>query len=120
VTARLAEAQEHMAQPSAEVRALADQLVERVNQAVAPLGQRVGDIEEALQDLRNHINASQENFVVDLEGISQTLRSQDAAIDSARTAMAQTDDLVERVVEALELLQASVLDQHDEHADAID
>jgi hypothetical protein len=30
--------------------------------------------------------------------------------------MAQTDDLVERVVEALELLQSSVLDQQEEHA----
>jgi len=28
--------------------------------------------------------------------------------------MAQTDDLVERVVEALELLQSSVLDSHEE------
>jgi hypothetical protein len=47
----------------------------------------------------------------DLHGFEQTLKGQAAAIDSARTAMAQTDDLVERVVEALELLQTTVIEQ---------
>jgi hypothetical protein len=31
-------------------------------------------------------------------------------LESARTAMSETDDLVERVVEALESLQSAVLD----------
>jgi hypothetical protein len=56
----------------------------------------------------------------DLSGMEQTLATHGAAIDSARTAMAQTDDLVERVVEALELLQSSVLDQREERAVLID
>ena len=42
------------------------------------------------------------------------LKSQAAAILSARTAMAQTDDLVERVVEALESLQSTMLEPHEE------
>jgi len=37
----------------------------------------------------------------DLNGIEQSLKAHAAAIESARTATAQTDDLVERVVEAL-------------------
>ena len=45
------------------------------------------------------------------EDIEQSLKVQSAAIESSRTAMSQTDDLVERVVETLESLQASVLDQ---------
>ena len=59
-------------------------------------------------------------IMADLNGIEQSLTTHAAAIDSARTAMAQTDDLVERVVEALELLQTSVLDQHEERAALID
>jgi predicted nucleic acid-binding Zn-ribbon protein len=120
VGARIVEAQEHMAQPVAEVHALADQLIARVEHTMVPLGQRVADIEETLQDLRNRSAALQENLAADLNGIEQSLATHAAAIDSARTAMAQTDDLVERVVEALELLQSSVLDQHEERAALIE
>ncbi len=120
VSARIVEAQEHMAQPVAEVRALGDQLIARVEHTMVPLGQRVADIEETLQDLRNRSVALQENLAADLNGIEQSLATHAAAIDSARTAMAQTDDLVERVVEALELLQSSVLDQHEERAALIE
>jgi hypothetical protein len=42
------------------------------------------------------------------------LKSQATAIQSARTAMAQTDDLVERVVEALESLQSVVMEPREE------
>ncbi len=49
----------------------------------------------------------------DLHDFEKSLKSQGIAIESARTAMAQTDDLVERVVEALELMQSSMIDQHE-------
>ena len=120
VSARIVEAQERMAQPIAEVRAMGDQIAARVGHTLEPIGKRIADVEETLQDLRNRSAALQENLAADLSGIEQSLSTHTAAIDSARTAMAQTDDLVERVVEALELLQSSVLDQHEERAALID
>jgi chromosome segregation ATPase len=120
VTARIVEAQQQMAQPVAEVRAMGDQLTARVEHTIEPIGQRLADIEETLRDFRDRSAAMQENLAADLTGIEQSLATHASAIDSARTAMAQTDDLVERVVEALELLQSSVLDQHEERAAMID
>jgi hypothetical protein len=55
----------------------------------------------------------QANVAGDLHDVEKTLKSQAVAIESSRTAMAQTDDLVERVVEALELMQSSMIDQHE-------
>src|ERR1039458_3678413 len=120
VSSRIADAQERMAQPVADVSAMSDQIVARVERTIEPIGRRIADVEGTLQDLSNRSAALQENLAADLSGIGQSLTKQAAAIDSARTAMAQTDDLVERVVEALELLQSSVLDQHEERAAPID
>ena len=120
VSSRMVEAQERIAQPIAEVRAMGDQIVARVEHTIEPIGRRIADVEKALQDLSNRSAALQENLAADLNGIEQSLATHAAAIDSARTAMAQTDDLVERVVEALELLQSSVLDQREERAALID
>ena len=64
-------------------------------------------LREQLHELHNHIAADMLEFEVNL-------KSQSTAIDSARTAMAQTDDLVERVVEALESLQSTVLDHSED------
>ena len=108
------------AQPIAEVRAGGDQIIARVAHTIEPLGRRIADVERILQDLSNRFAALQENLAADLSGIEQSLTKHEASIDSSRTAMAQTDDLVERVVEALELLQGSVLDQHEERAALID
>jgi len=106
----------HMTQPVADVQTIGDQIVARVEQNIEPLGLRIADVEGTLQDLSNRSAALQENLAADLNAIEQNLAQHATAIDSARTSMAQTDDLVERVVEALELLQSSVLDQHEERA----
>jgi uncharacterized protein (DUF3084 family) len=55
-----------------------------------------------------------ESVSEDLGLFERSLKSHAATIESVRTAMAQTDDLVERVVEALESLQSVVLDHSDE------
>ena len=120
VSAKIVGAQERVAQPIAEVRAGGDQIIARVAHTIEPLGRRIADVERILQDLSNRFAALQENLAADLSGIEQSLTKHEASIDSSRTAMAQTDDLVERVVEALELLQGSVLDQHEERAALID
>jgi hypothetical protein len=120
VSGRIVDSQGRMAQPIAEVRAMSDQIAARVEHIIEPLGRRIADVEGTVQDLSNRSAALQENLAADLNGIEHSLAAHTAAIDSARTAMAQTDDLVERVVEALELLQSSVLDQHEDRAALID
>jgi len=46
----------------------------------------------------------------ELAGAQESMKSQLASIEGARTAIAQMDDVVDRVVEALEALQNVVLD----------
>jgi hypothetical protein len=94
---------------------------ERASQAeqkAAAASDRVAQSEQNIENLKQHSNKLQENIGADLHEYEQKLKTQAAAIESARTAMAQTDDLVERVVEALELLQSSVLDHSEERTTA--
>jgi F0F1-type ATP synthase membrane subunit b/b' len=80
---------------------------------VAGVNERMASAEQNMEEIRKHFATLQSNVAADLHDFENTLKSQGVAIESARTAMAQTDDLVERVVEALELLQTSLIDQHD-------
>jgi len=88
----------------------------RVEQAAAGSGERVGRLEQDVEAVRQHSAALRENMAEDLRTFDKTIQAQAASIESARTALAQTDDLVERVVEALESLQLAVLDQSEERA----
>jgi hypothetical protein len=68
-------------------------------------------IERTVEAMRRHASGLEYRVAADLVDIEQSLKVQSAAIESSRTAMSQTDDLVERVVEVLESLQTSVLEQ---------
>ena len=68
-------------------------------------------IERRVRDMRRHVYQLEHRLAADLVDIEQSMKVQSSAIESARTAMSQTDDLVERVVEVLESLQTTVLDQ---------
>jgi chromosome segregation ATPase len=48
-----------------------------------------------------------------LAGIDQTLKAHGCSIESLESAIAQTDDLVERVVEAFDSLERSVTEQNE-------
>jgi uncharacterized coiled-coil protein SlyX len=72
---------------------------------------RIAQIERTVEELRGHTTQFERNMAADLVDLEQNIKVQSAAIESARTAMSQTDDLVERVVEALESLQMAVMDQ---------
>jgi hypothetical protein len=67
-----------------------------------------------VEEARKHTITLHESVSEDFLAFEQNLKSQAAAIESTRTAMAQTDDLVERVVEALESLQSFVLEPRDD------
>jgi len=71
-------------------------------------------VETGLENLREQLNELHNHIAADMLEFEVNLKSQSTAIDSARTAMAQTDDLVERVVEALESLQSTVLDHSED------
>ena len=68
-----------------------------------PLHQAIEGIQQQVGQLHQMVGEDFMNF-------EKTLQAHAGAIDSTRTAMAQTDDLVERVVEALESLQTTVLE----------
>ena len=82
-------------------------------------GERMVRLEQGLDAVRKHIATLHDNVAEDFLDFEQGLKSQAAAIQSARTAMAQTDDLVERVVEALDLLQSAVLEPREERVVAM-
>jgi predicted nucleic acid-binding Zn-ribbon protein len=81
--------------------------------AAEKLPGRLGKLEEGLENLSNRTAHMHETVIQDLEGLERSLQDHSASVESTRTAMAQTDDLVERVVEALESLQTIVLEQSD-------
>ena len=102
--------QEHGAQMQATIDAAAKQISEQATETLAAANGRMAAAEQNMEEIRKHFATLQSNVAGDLHDFEKSLKSQGVAIESARTAMAQTDDLVERVVEALELLQSSMLD----------
>jgi hypothetical protein len=90
-------------------------ILSRVDRGFEVLNVRIASIEKGVEELRKHTSQFEQNMAADLVDIEQNVKLQSASIESARAAIAQTDDLVERVVEALESLQTAVLDEG-EHA----
>ena len=84
--------------------------VEKLEQAEPVAVPDTAPLEKAIEGIRQQVGELHHMVGEDFMNFEKALQSQATAIDSARTAMAQTDDLVERVVEALESLQATVLE----------
>ena len=80
-------------------------------QGFEALNARIGQIERAVEEIRRHMAHFEHSVAADLVDIERSIKAQAAAIDSSHTAMSQTDDLVERVVEALESLETTVLEK---------
>jgi len=134
-------AREQAARAEQSVEASGARLLARVQQGMDALGERIGQIEQrfgsmesqapgadaarveaveaGLAELRKQSDEMRELVAEDMLSFEHTLKTQASAIESTRTAMAQTDDLVERVVEALESLQSTVLDHSEDRAMAI-
>jgi serine/threonine protein kinase len=88
----------------------------QLQQNLTALTDRVSHIEQGFDGFLKRSSELQDLVTKELQNFEKTLQSQSASIESARTAMAQTDDLVERVVEALESLQTIVLEQSGDRA----
>ena len=122
LTAELAEARERAAgtpSPDVLIAEAGERILARVDRGFEAVSEHMAGIERTIEDVKQHSQQFEQTVAADLTDVEQQIKVQSAAIESARGAMAQTDDLVERVVEALESLQTAVLDTGDgpgEHA----
>jgi predicted nucleic acid-binding Zn-ribbon protein len=120
VNVRLAAAcDQQVSIPEGFLEAAEARIAARIGQDPEAGGERIVRLEQGLDAARKHIATLHDSVAEDFMDFEQGLKSQAEAIQSARTAMAQTDDLVERVVEALESLQSAVLEPREERAVAI-
>jgi serine/threonine protein kinase len=82
----------------------------RIELLLQTTADRTGLLEHAVDSTLQDTAALREAVSADLGAFDRSLQSQTDTIESIRKAVVQTDDLVERVVEALESLQSLVLD----------
>lgn len=106
------ELQQMEARFNARLDAVMDR-VQKLEQAEPVAVPDTAPLEVAMEGIRRQVSELHDMVGEDFMNFEKALQSQATAIDSARTAMGQTDDLVERVVEALESLQATVLETAD-------
>ncbi|MGA2274708.1 MAG: hypothetical protein ABSH00_14220 [Bryobacteraceae bacterium] len=83
----------------------------QLEQSLAAMADRLGRLEQIVGALGKQASESRDRVEADIRQIGNQLAQHAATLESSRTAVAQTDDLVERVVEALESLQSTVLEQ---------
>ena len=88
--------------------------MESIEKGIGVLRDRVARSEQDVQAARQQVTGIDSRMAQDLVAFEQSLQKQARAVESARTAMAQTDNLVERLMEALEALQATVLQRSEE------
>jgi hypothetical protein len=81
--------------------------------------ERISRVEQTADSVRQQGADFADTAALQLHAIEQTVRSQADALESARTALAQTDDLVERVVEALDSLQSIVLERSEDRTSGV-
>jgi eukaryotic-like serine/threonine-protein kinase len=87
--------------------------VGQVEGNVQAIDQRIVSGESKVEVLSQGVNVLQEYEAARLQEFEQTLRAQGAEIALVAASQVQTDDLVEGVVAAMELLQSSVFDYAD-------
>jgi hypothetical protein len=114
----------------ARAETVSDRGMSRVEDAVLSIGDRLSSLEGAVKASTARIEGMEQNLdsmdqataevrdsvTRDMVNFERAFRSQAAAIESTRTAIAQTDDLVERIVEAVESLQGAVMERSNEEA----
>jgi hypothetical protein len=116
IAAGLAEAQARIGERHTAEEA-AEQALAKVTSEFESASEHIQRVEDTLLEVRQRAGEFERSVTADLLDLEKTIKTHEGAIESARTAVAQTDDLVERVVEALESLQTAVLDQGEAAAD---
>ena len=96
--------------PGPSIESLIARLAQ-LEQSLGVITERLGGLERSVAGLVEQASESRERVEAGIWRIEKQLKEHAAALASSRSAVAQTDDLVERVVEALESLQSTVLDR---------
>jgi len=108
--AGLAAAQERIASLP-ETEEMAARILARVDRGFEAVSEHIQRVEATVEEMRQHSGQFERSVATDLLELERNVRAHSGGIESVQTAIGQTDDLVERVVEALESLQTAVLDQ---------
>jgi hypothetical protein len=93
----------------ARIQAMVNAALERIGrleETAAESAERLQAMEEGLGAMRKRMNDLHGAVADDFAAFEGTLKQHSSDIASARTAIGQTDDLVERVVDALEELRS--------------
>ena len=101
------------------VAVLEQQPVSQLEQTVTALGDRLSKLAQRLDDAVKSASDRHATVTRDIEEVQKTLQRQSSSLESTRVSITQADDLVERVVDALESLQAIVLDRTADRAAAV-
>ena len=101
----LAQLAEHIAAQTARVDGFEKTIAETADHQIAGVNQRMDDLHKLLAE--------------DVQKLESTIKRQAESIQAMRTAMSQTDDVVERVVEALESLQLTILEHSETRTHAL-
>jgi hypothetical protein len=88
--------------------------IARIDLVLGNAVERIQKLEENLDAFDTDAAALRDSVTRDIRNFERALRQNGTAIESARTAMGQTDDLVERVVEALDSLQSMFITTREE------
>jgi hypothetical protein len=110
-------ADSHDSDPGSRVEqalAMLSDKIARIDLVVGTAVERIQKLEENLDAFDTDAAALRDSVTRDIRNFERALKQQSTAIESARTAMGQTDDLVERVVEALDSLQSMFITTSDD------
>jgi hypothetical protein len=108
---------EDVRQAQADVRAGISALEQRMMSHLSAQEDHIADLETAAQEqlagltssVKQLITAVEESVAGQLHGLEEGLRAQAHTVECMKVTMAQTDDLIERVVDAFDALQESIL-----------
>jgi hypothetical protein len=90
--------------------------IARIDLVLTTAVERIQKLDESLEAFDTDAAALRDSVTRDIRNFERMLKQQSTAIESARTAMGQTDDLVERVVEALDSLQSMFITPAEERS----
>jgi len=89
--------------------------IRQLEKGVAAVGETATHVESDLAEATRPTTAVEEALLAQIAVLEQQIQSQDQSIDALQTAVSQSEDLLERVVEALGSLESFVLEHSDDN-----
>ena len=94
--------------------------IRQLEKGVAAVGETATHVESDLAEATRPTTAVEEALLAQIAVLEQQIQSQDQSIDALQTAVSQSEDLLERVVEALGSLESFVLEHSDDNGATVD